>query len=46
MASLLFVVVKFLKLVDTPYDVYWLLLLLALELPAYLNTYRLWRLRR
>ena len=46
MATFLFVLCKLTKTLDSSYDTYWLLLLLALEVPAYLNTIRLWRLRR
>lgn len=46
MASGLFLCFKALRVVDTPYDLYVLCLLLALEVPAYLNTWRLWRMNR
>ena len=46
MATLIFVCLKAGKVIETPYDWPICCLLLALEGPVYLNTLRLWMLRR
>lgn len=46
MGTLLFLCSKAVGFFDTPYDLAWLCLLLALEVPAYLNVWRLWHLNR
>ena len=46
MASFIFLCLKASKVVETDFDWQMLCLLLALEVPAYLNTWRLWTLRR
>ena len=46
MALLVFLGLKASRVIDSPFDWYWVCLLLALEGPGYLNTLRLWMLRR
>ena len=46
MASFIFLCLKASKVVETNYDWSIFCVLLALEVPAYLNTWRLWTLRR
>lgn len=46
MACLLFLLAKFSGRWDSPYDTFLFLCLLSWEGPGYLNTVRLWRMRR
>ena len=46
MASFIFLCLKASKVVDTSHDWAIFCVLLALEVPAYPNTWRLWTLRR
>lgn len=46
MATLCFVLLRSGRVIDGPYDSYFLCLLLALELPTYLRLWLYWRAQR